>query len=376
MDKEDFSKFDVFLQVAEDVQNCDMVTASKRFDYLIHTTALFPYIKESWKCSKAVLLALLYGEKSERYEDALRFIEGQYPPYSDLCKYDYGWKASINFAWALLLVKVNKLHEALEKTKIGVLMQFVDNTSYDGWEFFSFRGCTKYVFSEIADEEISLMHPDEFNDPMDTALIQWLKNQEKIATDMVGKQLAKNNIDALKNLRIRCFSRTHRLPYRESDKDLLRLRKHKNQEIRKINPLMWAHYADEHKGICIKYRFKADFFNLINAECDEIFRFANVEYQPSLDLNSLEITLRDALFTKSKVWSYEHEVRLLYYSTKDTPRVKTVHVPGAIEAIYLGLRCSEADERIIKALVKDRNIPIYRMYTDVSNVYKLKYKQV
>lgn len=78
MDKEDFSKFDVFLQAAEDVQNCDMVTASKRFDYLIHTTALFPYIKESWKCCKAVLLALLYGEKSEWYEDALRFIEDQH----------------------------------------------------------------------------------------------------------------------------------------------------------------------------------------------------------------------------------------------------------------------------------------------------------
>lgn len=90
----------------------------------------------------------------------------------------------------------------------------------------------------------------------------------------------------------------------------------------------------------------------------------------------MDITVRDALFAKSKVWKYEHETRLVYYSTEETPRVKTVHVPGAISAIYLGIRCSEEDERIIKALIRGRNIPLYRMYTDNSNVYKIKARKI
>lgn len=65
-----------------------------------------------------------------------------------------------------------------------------------------------------------------------------------------------------------------------------------------------------------------------------------------------------------------------FYSTNDVPRVKKIKVPSAIKEIYLGMRCSEADERIIKALVKERNIPLYRIYTDSNDVYKLRKKLI
>lgn len=375
MDTKELLEFEDFVRNEND-ETISSEIASERFDYIERSTDFFPYIRESWIVSRAMSLLLFYGEKSGRYEDAISFMKSKYADYCELCKYDYQWKAQINFTWAILLEKLNRHYEALEHTKEGVLMQFVDNTSYEGWEFLSFRGCTKYVFSEIADEEISLMHPDEFNDPMDTVLLQWLKNQKDSATDTLGETLAQNNIDALKNLRVRCFSRTHRLPDGEDFASMQKLRAHKTQDVRKINPLMWAHYADNHKGICIKYRFKSDFFKLLNDEENELFRIGNVEYKRSLNINDFGISLKDALFAKSKVWSYENEVRLVYYSTKDTPKVKTVKVPGAIEAIYLGLRCSAADERIIKALVKDRNIPIYKMYTDINDAYRLKFKKV
>lgn len=130
------------------------------------------------------------------------------------------------------------------------------------------------------------------------------------------------------------------------------------------------------KGICIKYAFTSNMFKLLNDEETEITRFGNLNYKKSLNVNDDEITIRDALFANSKVWGYEHETRLIFYSINDVPRVKKIKVPGAIKEIYLGMRCSDADERIIKALTKERNIPLYRICTDSEDVYRLRKKLI
>lgn len=311
MDYNEISKLEDFLRNEEEVDVAPEV-ASLRFDYIKSIKDCFKYLRENWMYGNALLLAMYYGDKSNRIADALIFIEENFPAYCGVMKYDYSNKAKINFTWSVLLEKSDRHYEAVEKNRKGVLMQFVDNTTYDNWEFFSFRACTKYVLSEIADEEISLMHPDEFNDPMDTVLLNWLKNQKEIADSNLSKIIAENNLEALSNLRIRCFSRTERLPYHETGEEAEKLRKHKRQDILKISPLMWAHYADNHKGICIKYAFTSNMFKLLNDEETEITRFGNLNYKKSLNINDDEITISDALFAKSKVWGYEHETKLFF----------------------------------------------------------------
>ena len=316
-------------------------------------------------------LAALYGRRSGLTDDALLFLDQQYPDYSKIVQYDYYNKSTLLFQWAALLEKKGRDHEALEMVKKATLYNLTDNVSYTGYEFLSFRGCTKYVFSEIADETLSLMHPTEFNDPMDTVLLQWMENQIK-----QGAAGFESQKEALKNLRVRCFTRTAKLPRDESSEELLRLRKHQRQDVCKVSPLMWAHYADNHKGICIKYKFNSEQFPLVNNEENEIFRMGNLDYKRTFSINFMDISVNDALFAKSKVWQYEHETRLVYYSINDVPKVKIIKVPGAITGIYLGLRCSDEDERIIKALINQRTIPIYRMYTDTRNVYQLRAKEI
>ena len=319
----------------------------------------FPEL-ESYEYTGALTLAAVYGQQGGLVDDALDFFEKEFTKYSEYVKFDYFNKSTLYHQWASLLEAKGRNYEALEKVKKGTLYNLADNVSYTDYEFLSFRGCTKFVLSEIADETISLMHPSEFNDPMDTVLLQWLDNQLKL-----GAKGFKNIKEALKNLRIRCFSRTAKLPRDESFEETIKLHKHQKQDVCKINPLMWAHYADNHKGLCIKYKFTSEQLPLLNDDETELFRFGNIDYKPEFSVNDIEIRVWDALFAKSKVWKYENETRLVYYSIEDVNRVKTVHVPDSITGIYLGLRCSEEDERIIKALINGRNIPLYRMYTDI-----------
>lgn len=340
------------------------------FYYLKGISMLFPWL-QSYEYSGALTLAAHYGRRGGLIDEALAFIEREYPKYSAEVKYDYYNKSTLLFQWAALLDEKGKRHESLEMVKKATLYNLTDNVTYKDYEFLSFRACTKYVLSEIADETLSLMHPSEFNDPMDTVMLQWLENQIKL-----GAAGFENQKEALKNLRVRCFSRTAKLPRGDSPEEVMRLRRQQKQNVCRVNPLMWAHYADNHKGICIKYKFDSRLFPLLSDDETEMYRIGNIDYKSKFSINEFEIRVWDALFAKSKVWEYEHEARLIYFSTKDVPKVKTVKVPGAIVGIYLGLRCSGEDERIIKALVKDRNIPVYRMYTDINNVYKLRARQI
>ncbi len=349
--------------------NISQANARQIFLDLRESAGLFPLLRPH-EYSGALTLALIYGKIGGLYDETFQFIDNQYPIYSNIVEYDYLNKSTVFFQWASLLDAMGLNHISLQKTRKGVYYNLLDNVSYSDYEFLSFRGCTKYVLSEIADETLSLMHPSTFNDPLDTVLFRWIENQK-----VANSALAENNLEALKNLRVRCFSRTARLPRGEKPEELLRLRKHKKQNPCYVSPLMWAHYANEHKGICIRYKFTSAQLPLNNDEKTEMFRFGNIDYKDKFSVNNLDISVSDALFAKSKVWKYEHETRLVYYSTENVNKVKTVPVPGAIQAIDLGMRCSDEDERIIKSLTKGREIPIYRMYTDNSNVYRLTAKR-
>lgn len=112
------------------------------------------------------------------------------------------------------------------------------------------------------------------------------------------------------------------------------------------NRLMWAHYGDSHRGVCIEYDFAS--------YCDKApYIFRPVIYtseRPSLPNESVqaikgcseEIRLSEetksamtkALVTKDNVWAYEQEWCLIYSAKKDKKYIDLDMPP--ITAIYLG----------------------------------------
>lgn len=82
-------------------------------------------------------------------------------------------------------------------------------------------------------------------------------------------------------------------------------------------PLMWAHYANNHKGICIKYDFELDGVQNICFDKDETLDILKVNYsdQPidifSYSIDKLENLKYEILTNKYSKWQYENEVRLI-----------------------------------------------------------------
>jgi len=114
------------------------------------------------------------------------------------------------------------------------------------------------------------------------------------------------------------------------------------------NALMWAHYADEHKGCCIELRVP-----------DSTWKRLDVQYMSSMPKLSSGITHDEAIETifgtKSDFWSYENEVRYIktVQTTKEGKPFKA-DLPIHISKIYLGIRVAndgrERIERIVKAI--------------------------
>ena len=79
--------------------------------------------------------------------------------------------------------------------------------------------------------------------------------------------------------------------------------------------LLWAHYANNHKGFCIEY----DYDVLVNKMTFCNFYPFPVDYSekpPQIDLNDLLskdniIMLKKIAGIKSKRWSYEEEIRII-----------------------------------------------------------------
>lgn len=137
--------------------------------------------------------------------------------------------------------------------------------------------------------------------------------------------------------------------------------------------LMWAHYANSHKGFCLEYKITKLKDNYLVPEMVNELKVdykcnpQNINYS---DIKKKDGVLKKLFATKSINWKYEKEIRLIF----DSIGLKDYH-PSALTGIYFGTRfCSEMRRQFIDSLT-DRDICFYEMYRD-ENSYKLKRRLV
>lgn len=144
---------------------------------------------------------------------------------------------------------------------------------------------------------------------------------------------------------------------------------------------LWAHYADNHRGICIEY-------DLVNTK-NEIFKNLcfPIEYLEDYDLtrdikysfnkNSFDLNLKiKPLLLKAKDWSYEEEWRIILDdSIKDfypyEPYIKFLKP----QKVYMGMDISKKDEKLIKNICKIKDIPLFKAIID-KDKYKFDFDEV
>lgn len=129
------------------------------------------------------------------------------------------------------------------------------------------------------------------------------------------------------------------------------------------NPLMWAHYASDHKGFLVEFRIAMD------APIDQLEQIMPLpviysDERPILDWASYPANAEDYLLTKSKDWAYEEEERIL--TITEGPGFYRYSRSLFLHSITAGVRISDENLQLLQQAVakacKDtgKNIPLYQ----------------
>jgi hypothetical protein len=114
------------------------------------------------------------------------------------------------------------------------------------------------------------------------------------------------------------------------------------------NLLMWSHYADCHKGICMKFKttggklFGCDLLNV-----DYVENYPNLSVYDNPDYE----WVRKHLTTKSLAWRYEEEWRIMYERTGCQFLSENEELSGVI----LGARISRRNKELVLKCLSENN---------------------
>lgn len=237
--------------------------------------------------------------------------------------------------------KIKEYFEIKNENKIQFIRD--DNCTIILYQYCAYN---KYIIDNIKNKQIYFSDPSTFNDPFDP-LIRILDKEH-------SEKLMK-----LLKFRVSCLSS------------------------RIDNLLLWSHYADKHKGLCIAY----DITRLVKQN-NIIFR--KVKYLDSYPKpqNGLIFTLLQnknnkldsklnltKTFTQKQItWNYEDEYRLILQTDIDKEFLQKVD----IKEIYLGLDMDIENKESIKTIVKEmnldkgeNNIQVYSMNISNDNIFEL-----
>lgn len=226
----------------------------------------------------------------------------------------------------------------------------------------SFRRYNEFSLSDLINNEITVCSPRVMNDPYDTLLLKW--------GDFIRERNHKKHIepfcDSFESYRIRSFSQ-------------LQSKDGKNMV---SNILMWSHYADQHNGFCVQYRFSDAFLKV--TENRRTVRLHEVQYQPEdipldLKLDEGAINTQIALCTKQHLWEYENEARMIAYEPDVSGYYNSIPLDDGsfIEKVFFGYRCPDKHiETIKRVLSNQEQIKFYKMESSPEDIYHLSYIEI
>lgn len=131
-------------------------------------------------------------------------------------------------------------------------------------------------------------------------------------------------------------------------------------------PLMWSHYADDHRGLCIEYDLKGNEGNV----CPDI-KPVNYRHPRSIKISDLiawkvngvsqaATVVHDTFFfAKAPQWRYEREWRNINATSGENG------APFRMSGVYFGLRCdSVVQTNIVKLFANaERSIKFYEIHS-------------
>ncbi len=216
------------------------------------------------------------------------------------------------------------------------------------YEAFKYSAINKNFIDSIIKGYIYCAKPESLNDPFDCRIDISESINRAIAT-CHGKDVSNlNKLKDSKNFLIFI-------------KDTIAVNGVCSFSNKLLKPIMWSHYADEHKGICCMYKIPSDF---IDYDKNNIIGMSDVKYGENTltealvkiapDLSSMdnseifqEIVI-PILTSKGKDWDIEEEVRIIK-ATNGTLKLQK----HFLKQICFGLHTSEKDKELVRSIIKE-----------------------
>ena len=255
-------------------------------------------------------------------------------------------------------------NEALKYYKRALYYKTLLKTDIEKEDYvylYSFRSFNVFSLSDLINNEITVSPSKKMNDPFDSVINLWGSEEQLKVTCKEHKHI--------KNL-----SRSF---------DYFRIRSFCNGETEEAleNLLMWSHYADEHRGYCVKYKLSKHFIKQDENDSFEHMFLKPIIYRKDkekVDMSEMTNINSDLAFaTKHESWKYEKEVRLIVYNPNKEESFYGIPLDknSCIEAIYFGCKCEPKTINTIKNLFSKADIPpkFFQVYSESKDVYQLKW---
>lgn len=238
----------------------------------------------------------------------------------------------------------SELKDILDKNKSNLLVElyqkYRDHFPQKLYRYMPIEHHKDSNLKMLSESKFSLSDFKTFNDPLDADILKIVHNLLN-NSPVYTKDIHNDSRDILNSVLIKCLSTI---------------------DPKKISSmLMWAYYADSHKGICVEYDTK-DFIDFVIETHNEFNKlgyemplcwFFPINYIPEISMLKYKQKMIDktwpiTLFEKRDCWSHEEEWRILYgHPDLLTNIYENRSIKISPKKIYLGCNINkDTDSRI------------------------------
>ena len=138
------------------------------------------------------------------------------------------------------------------------------------------------------------------------------------------------------------------------------------------NKLMWSHYADSHRGICVTIEVPDDLIYPVYYTRERVYDDTNLDkllalenkrkVKKNLDKSYNMISRKKLGFVKDSTWVYENEYRVVLYKKERKKLVDEERLKVKIHRVYLGNCINQNKENIIKNICDKNDIEVTKIH--------------
>jgi hypothetical protein len=272
--------------------------------------------------------------------------------------------------------------------------------------FYKYRPINQHLFDTLKNNELYFRDPRDYNDPIDSVMevhyegtyeemVDYIVENSKDSREKIMEEVDTGIIwDKCQMIgnKLRVEMSYENILYKISPLPLTYCLSKKPDEM-----LMWSHYADEHKGVCLSFKSK---YGVIQEEDFTGYRLTidsasmpirEIKYKKIMpssvnlldkNLSRRSIRLSKFLLTKGACWRYEKEHRMLLVNkestAKERPKTKNCKFEKTeLEGVIFGLRTKYCDACKVHKIIEKNyinngiHINFYRVLK-VKNEYAVK----